>query len=113
MTFLGGNPAGRTDPDDPFLALVARTAEPVYGVPMQVVPMIGGSRVPVVGALIVFSASSVLGSSVLMGKFLSILPGNNTVDRKTATASLRCCDESLAGENGSSCEVAYARGEVR
>ena len=43
VTFLGGNPAGRTDPDDPFLALVARTAEPVYGVPMQVTPMIGGS----------------------------------------------------------------------
>ena len=43
VTFLGGNPAGRTDPDDPFLAMVARTAEPVYGVPMQIVPMIGGS----------------------------------------------------------------------
>ena len=43
IQFLGGNPAGRTDPDDPFLALVARTAEPVYGMPMQVVPMIGGS----------------------------------------------------------------------
>ena len=43
VAFLGGGPAGRTDPDDPFLRLVARTAEPVYGVPMQVVPMIGGS----------------------------------------------------------------------
>jgi acetylornithine deacetylase/succinyl-diaminopimelate desuccinylase-like protein len=43
ITFLGGNPAGRTDPDDPFLAMVARTAEPVYGMPMQIVPMIGGS----------------------------------------------------------------------
>lgn len=43
ITFLGGNPAGRTDPDDPFIALVARTAEPVYGVPMQIVPMVGGS----------------------------------------------------------------------
>jgi len=43
VTFLGGNPAGRTDPDDPFLAMVARTAEPVYGVPMQIVPMVGGS----------------------------------------------------------------------
>lgn len=41
--FLGGGAAGRTDPDHPFLALVARTAEPVYGVPMQIVPMIGGS----------------------------------------------------------------------
>ena len=43
IDFLGGNPAGRTDPDDPFIQLVVRTAEPVYGVPMQVVPMIGGS----------------------------------------------------------------------
>jgi acetylornithine deacetylase/succinyl-diaminopimelate desuccinylase-like protein len=43
ITFLGGNPAGRTDPDDPFLQMVVRTAEPVYGKPMQVVPMIGGS----------------------------------------------------------------------
>lgn len=41
--FLGGNPAGRTDPDDPFIRLVSETAEPVYGVPMQVVPMVGGS----------------------------------------------------------------------
>jgi acetylornithine deacetylase/succinyl-diaminopimelate desuccinylase-like protein len=39
----GGEPAGRTDPDDPFVALVARTAEDVYGMPMQIVPMIGGS----------------------------------------------------------------------
>jgi acetylornithine deacetylase/succinyl-diaminopimelate desuccinylase-like protein len=43
IEFLGGNPAGRTDPDDPFLQLVCRTAEPVYGQPMQIVPMIGGS----------------------------------------------------------------------
>jgi acetylornithine deacetylase/succinyl-diaminopimelate desuccinylase-like protein len=43
IRLLGGEAAGRTDPDDPFLAMVARTAEPVYGVPMQVVPMIGGS----------------------------------------------------------------------
>jgi acetylornithine deacetylase/succinyl-diaminopimelate desuccinylase-like protein len=40
---LGGEPAGRTDPDDPFLRLVSRTATDVYGTPMQVVPMIGGS----------------------------------------------------------------------
>ncbi len=39
----GGEAPGRTDPDHPFLALVARTAVPVYGVPMQIVPMIGGS----------------------------------------------------------------------
>lgn len=43
ITFLGGNPAGRTDPDDPFVSLVSDTAAPVYGVPMQIVPMIGGS----------------------------------------------------------------------
>ena len=40
---LGGTGPGRTDPDHPFLALVARTAESVYGVPSQIVPMIGGS----------------------------------------------------------------------
>ena len=40
---LGGTGPGRTDPDHPFLALVARTAEPVYGSPSQIVPMIGGS----------------------------------------------------------------------
>ena len=40
---LGGGPAGRTDPDHPFLRLVADAATPVYGTPMQIVPMIGGS----------------------------------------------------------------------
>lgn len=43
ITFLGGEPPARTKPDDPFVALVNRTAEPVYGVPMQIVPMVGGS----------------------------------------------------------------------
>lgn len=43
IAFLGGGPPGRTDPDDPFLALVSRSAEPVYGMPMSIVPMIGGS----------------------------------------------------------------------
>lgn len=43
VRFLGGNPAGRTDPDHPFLRLVAETARPVFGVPMRIVPMIGGS----------------------------------------------------------------------
>jgi acetylornithine deacetylase/succinyl-diaminopimelate desuccinylase-like protein len=43
VAFLGGEPPGRTDPDDPFLRLVCETATPVYGRPMQVVPMIGGS----------------------------------------------------------------------
>jgi acetylornithine deacetylase/succinyl-diaminopimelate desuccinylase-like protein len=43
ITFLGGEPPARTDPDDPFVDLVVSTAEPVYGQPMQVVPMTGGS----------------------------------------------------------------------
>ncbi len=43
IAFLGGGPAGRTDPDHPFIRLVAECAEPVYGRPMQIVPMIGGS----------------------------------------------------------------------
>jgi acetylornithine deacetylase/succinyl-diaminopimelate desuccinylase-like protein len=43
VELLGGEPPGRTDPDDPFVRLVAETAAPVYGMPMQVVPMVGGS----------------------------------------------------------------------
>jgi acetylornithine deacetylase/succinyl-diaminopimelate desuccinylase-like protein len=43
ITFLGGGPAAKTDPDDPFVQLVTSTAEDVYGVPMEIVPMIGGS----------------------------------------------------------------------
>ena len=43
VTFLGGEPPGRTDPDHPFIRLVAETAASVYGQPMRVVPMIGGS----------------------------------------------------------------------
>jgi len=43
ITFLGGNPAGRTPLDDPFLQLVVDTAEDVYGVPQRVIPMAGGS----------------------------------------------------------------------
>ena len=43
ITYLGGEPPARTNPDDPFVALVNRTAEPVYGVPMQIAPMVGGS----------------------------------------------------------------------
>jgi acetylornithine deacetylase/succinyl-diaminopimelate desuccinylase-like protein len=43
VKFLGGEPPGRTDPDHPFIRLVADTAQPVYGHPMQIVPMIGGS----------------------------------------------------------------------
>jgi acetylornithine deacetylase/succinyl-diaminopimelate desuccinylase-like protein len=43
ITLLGGEPPGRTDPDDPFVKMVVETARPVYGRPMQIVPMIGGS----------------------------------------------------------------------
>jgi len=43
ITFLGGNPAGRTPIDDPFLQLVVRTAGEVYGVPQRITPMSGGS----------------------------------------------------------------------
>jgi acetylornithine deacetylase/succinyl-diaminopimelate desuccinylase-like protein len=41
--YLGGEPAGRTDPDDPFVKLVVETAQEVYGKPMLIEPMIGGS----------------------------------------------------------------------
>ena len=43
INFLGGEPAARTDPDDPFVKLVVDTAEEVFETPMQLVPMIGGS----------------------------------------------------------------------
>ena len=43
ITFLGGGPAARTDPDHPFVKLVVDTAKEVYGVPMQLDPMVGGS----------------------------------------------------------------------
>jgi acetylornithine deacetylase/succinyl-diaminopimelate desuccinylase-like protein len=43
VTYIGGEAPGRTDPDDPFIKLVVESARPVYGQPMQVVPMIGGS----------------------------------------------------------------------
>ncbi len=43
ITYLGDDPPARTDPDDPFVQLVARTAEDVYETPMQLVPMTGGS----------------------------------------------------------------------
>lgn len=41
--YLGGEPAGRTDPNDPFVQLVMDTAEEVYHKPMLIEPMIGGS----------------------------------------------------------------------
>lgn len=40
---LGGEAPARTDPDDPFVKLVVETSAEVYGMPMQIVPMIGGS----------------------------------------------------------------------
>jgi acetylornithine deacetylase/succinyl-diaminopimelate desuccinylase-like protein len=43
VTYLGGESPARTDPDDPFVKMVVQTAEPVYGVPMQIVPITGGS----------------------------------------------------------------------
>jgi acetylornithine deacetylase/succinyl-diaminopimelate desuccinylase-like protein len=43
ITFLGGEPAARTDPDDPFIKTVVDTSTEIYGVPMEIVPMVGGS----------------------------------------------------------------------
>jgi acetylornithine deacetylase/succinyl-diaminopimelate desuccinylase-like protein len=40
---LGSEPPARTDPDDPFVQLVVRTAEAVYGQPQLIAPMTGGS----------------------------------------------------------------------
>jgi len=43
INFLGGEPAARTDPDHPFVKLVVDSAEEIYDVPMDIVPMVGGS----------------------------------------------------------------------
>jgi acetylornithine deacetylase/succinyl-diaminopimelate desuccinylase-like protein len=43
IEFLGGEEPARTDPDDPFVSLVVEAARPIYGQPMQIVPMSGGS----------------------------------------------------------------------
>jgi acetylornithine deacetylase/succinyl-diaminopimelate desuccinylase-like protein len=43
VTFLGGGPPGRTDPDDPFVQLVVDAADGIYDYPMRISPMIGGS----------------------------------------------------------------------
>ncbi len=43
INFLGGEPAARTDPDDPFIKIVVETAGEVFESPMEIVPMIGGS----------------------------------------------------------------------
>lgn len=60
INFLGGEAPGRTDPDDPFVKLTVDTALEVFGKPMELVPMIGGSgpnhifleylKVPIVSA---------------------------------------------------------------
>ncbi|MEW6093274.1 MAG: M20/M25/M40 family metallo-hydrolase [Chloroflexota bacterium] len=43
ITFLGGEAPARTDPDDPFIKLVCDTAPEIYGKPMKLIPMSGGS----------------------------------------------------------------------
>jgi acetylornithine deacetylase/succinyl-diaminopimelate desuccinylase-like protein len=43
ITYLGGEPPGRTDPDHPFVKLVVDTAREVYDAPMEIVPMVGAS----------------------------------------------------------------------
>ncbi|MGE5124185.1 MAG: M20/M25/M40 family metallo-hydrolase, partial [Acidobacteriaceae bacterium] len=43
INFLGGEKPARTDPDDPFVALVVESARSVYGQPMRIIPMSGGS----------------------------------------------------------------------
>lgn len=43
ITFLGGGPAAKTDPDDAFVQLVVNSAEEIYESKMEMIPMIGGS----------------------------------------------------------------------
>ncbi len=43
INFLGGEPAARTDPDDPFIKIIVDTATEIYESPMEIVPMVGGS----------------------------------------------------------------------
>jgi acetylornithine deacetylase/succinyl-diaminopimelate desuccinylase-like protein len=43
ITDLGGDTPARTDPDDPFIQMVAATAEEAFGKPMTIVPLTGGS----------------------------------------------------------------------
>ena len=43
INVLGSEPPGRTDPDHPFIDLVSKAAEPVYGTRPRIIPMIGGS----------------------------------------------------------------------
>lgn len=43
ITYLGGESPSKTSASDPFVQLVVNTARDVYGMPMQIVPMSGGS----------------------------------------------------------------------
>jgi acetylornithine deacetylase/succinyl-diaminopimelate desuccinylase-like protein len=43
ISYLGGEPPGRTDLEDPFLKMVVESARDVYGAPQRIVPMSGGS----------------------------------------------------------------------
>ncbi len=43
IQYHGGEPAARTDPDDAFIKIVVDTSTEIYGVPMEIVPMVGGS----------------------------------------------------------------------
>jgi acetylornithine deacetylase/succinyl-diaminopimelate desuccinylase-like protein len=43
IEFLGGEAPARTDPDDPFIKLICDTAPEVYGKPMKLIPLSGGS----------------------------------------------------------------------
>jgi acetylornithine deacetylase/succinyl-diaminopimelate desuccinylase-like protein len=43
IEFLGGEAPARTDPDDPFIKLVCDSAPDVYGKPMKLIPLSGGS----------------------------------------------------------------------
>jgi acetylornithine deacetylase/succinyl-diaminopimelate desuccinylase-like protein len=43
ITYLGGESPSKTNAADPFVQLVVNTAKDVYGMPMQIVPMSGGS----------------------------------------------------------------------
>lgn len=43
IDYLGGGPAAKTDPDDPFVKLVVDTSEDAFGKSMELVPMVGGS----------------------------------------------------------------------
>jgi acetylornithine deacetylase/succinyl-diaminopimelate desuccinylase-like protein len=43
IDYLGGELPARTDPDDPFIKLVVESSKEIYGVPMEIVPMVGGS----------------------------------------------------------------------